>query len=215
MKTNGHLSLSIFTVIALLLASCQVEHPPNFSDKDLERVAVEVAEPEEQTNDHPIEQYYHQLIKALATGDSTDFNRLVHPEFGCYLIESPGAIPIITRVTNIEMIIQSGAGRPVLDFSSILRSLELKEEVLPVVDCDSPDGFYTKSGTFVQDINTLAELKIWEHIGLKDTDQVPISKLAKTVKKTIVNTLGFTLYFSQINEGWYLTFFDIRIPCTA
>ena len=152
---------------------------------------------------------------SLATGDPTSFNSLVHPEFGCYLIESPGAVPVITPITHIDMVIKSGAGRPVLDFSNVLKSHELKDESLPIVDCDSPDGFYSKAGTFVQDVNALAEQKIWEHIGITETDQEPISKLANTVKKTIINTAGFTVYFSQIADEWYVTFFDIRIPCTA
>ena len=194
-----------------------MEEPPTFSDEEIESMQVEVdgAELKKEKSDRPFEFYYHQLMMALASGDPTGFNKLVHPEFGCYLIESPGAVPVIMRITDIDMVIKRGANQPVIDFSNVFRSHALKNESLPTVDCDSPNGFYSKTGVFVQDINTLAEQKIWEHIDMKETDQEPISKLADTVNKTIINTVGFTVYFSQIGDEWYVTFLDIRVPCTA
>ena len=137
------------------------------------------------------------------------------PEFGCYLIENPGAIPLITKITDVEAVLRKATNISTLDFSNIALSASLTEDSLPTVDCDSPDGFYSKEGTFVADVNTFSEEQLWKYIGMDEAEQGPIAKLAETINKTIVNTAGFKAYFSKIGDEWYITFFDIRVPCTA
>ncbi|MBL4735511.1 MAG: hypothetical protein JKY18_09275 [Flavobacteriales bacterium] len=203
--------------VLLAFSACQMEEIPTLSEEDVQSIQerIDTAPLQEVKKERPFELYYHQLLKALASRDPEGFNNLVHPEFGCYLIDSPGAIPVITLITDIEKVLQKKAERSVFDFSNAFLSFPITEESLPTIDCDSPNGFYSKEGAFVENVNTLAAEKIWEYIGLDVIEQAPIVKLSRTIDKTIVNTAGFRAYFSKIGDQWYITFFDIRVPCTA
>jgi len=207
-------------ILAFLMVSfgaCQMEDAPTLVQEEVETVQsqIDAMPAEEVKNDRPFGLYYHQLLMALASNDPASFNDLIHPENGCYLIESPGAIPAITLITDVGMVMRKGTERGLLDWDNAFLSFSLTEESLPTIDCDSPDGFYSKEGTFVDDVNGLAEGQIWKYVGLDDKDKATIALLAGTITKTIVNTAGFTAYFSKIDDEWYITFFDIRVPCTA
>ena len=216
MKIRLLRNIALFVSFALWLTSCQTENSPAFSDEEIEKVQERVtAIPVEKDEERPFTFYYQQLVVALASGDHAGFNGLIHPEFGCYLIEAPGAVPVITQITNVDKALRKGSERLIINFNDVFLTFPLTEDRLPTIDCDSPEGFYSKEGTYVEDVNNLAEEKIWKYIGLDSAAQKPISELANTVEKTIVNTAGFTAYFSKIGAEWYITFFDIRVPCTA
>jgi len=216
MQTRPLRNTVLFACFALSLTSCQTDKSPAFSEEEREKVQErEKAIPTEKDEERPFTFYYQQLVVALASGDAAGFNGLIHPEFGCYLIEAPGAIPVITRITNMDNALRKGSERLIMDSNDVFLTFPLTEDRLPTIDCDSPEGFYSKEGTYVEDVNNLAEEKIWKYIGLDSAAQNSISELANTVNKTIVNTAGFTAYFSKIGTEWYITFFDIRVPCTA
>lgn len=187
------------------------------NEENIETTQPKVDSPEVsfKEEERPFGLYYHQLLMSLASHDPPSFNELIHPEKGCYLIEAPGAMPMMTRITNVETVFRAGSKRTILDFSDSFISFALQEETLPTIDCDSPDGFYSKEGTFVEDVNKFAEEQIWKYAGLEELEQKSIEELAGTINKTIINTAGFKAYFSKIDGVWYLTFFDIRVPCTA
>lgn len=208
-------NIALFICCTLALTACETDKPLAFEEEELlevqERLDTIIIEEEER----PFALYYHQLVMAFASGDAASFNGLIHPDLGCYLIEAPGAIPAISKITDVENVLRKGSERSFLDFDNVFLSFPLTEDSLPTVDCDSPDGFYSKEGTFVQDINTLTKETIWKYVGLDDESQRQIAELAETVNKTIVNTAGFIAYFSKIDDVWYITFIDIRVPCTA
>jgi len=207
--------LIYITFSVLLFCACQTDTVPSFPDEEIEGVQKEIRDKPVVEEERPFELYYQQFIMSLASGDPASFKGLVHPEFGSYLIEAEGALPSIASITDIAMVLRKVSERSVLDFNNVFVSAPLIEDTLPTVDCDSPDGFYSKQGTFVADVNTLSEQQIWKYVGLDEAEQESIAKLADTINKTIVNTTGFTAYFSKIGDDWYLTFLDIRVPCTA
>lgn len=205
----------------MLLNACGSEEgktlPLENEEEDIETVQyrIDSVAGEAKDEERPFALYYHQLLMALASGDAPSFNELIHPDKGCYLIEAPGALPVITRISDVSQVVRQGSERPLLDFSDNIISFALQEESLPTIDCDSPEGFYSKEGTFVADVNTFGEEQIWKYVGLEEAEQTLIATLSQTINKTIINTAGFKAYFSKIDGQWYLTFFDIRIPCTA
>ena len=211
-------SLTITAVLSLVACNANQETsllvdevaPVEENQSQIDSVPADIEEDE-----RPFELYYHQLIMSLASHDPSSFNGLIHPDKGCYLIESPGAIPMITLITNIEQVKQYGTDRSVLNLTDKFISFALQHERLPTIDCDSPEGFYSKEGTFSADTNAFAGDQIWKYLGLEDSVQASIAELAGTIDKTIINTAGFKAYFSKIDGVWYLTFFDIRVPCTA
>lgn len=83
-----------------------------------------------------------------------------------------------------------------------------------MIDCDK-EGFYTKSGSFVQDTNKLASSEIWKYGNLNPDDQKFAEKAIMSIGKTVVVTSGYTYYFSYYQSNWYLTIIDARVPCSA
>ena len=214
MQIRLKLNIALFICCACALSACDSNNPPSFEEEEIleaqERLDTTIIEEEKR----PFAMVYQQMVLALASGNVESLNSMIHGSYGCYLIESPGAIPTFTKINNLEILF-SKADQPILNFGNLAMSTALQNESLPVIDCDSPDGFYSKNGTFVEDVNALEKGEIWKHIGLSDEDQQSISKSSITVSKTVVNTAGFTAYFSFIDEVWYITFIDIRVPCTA
>jgi len=162
----------------------------------------------------PSPRYCVQLIKALSASDPTSFDSLLHPDFGCYVVESPGALPMITHLDNLESIKRLFSTSYMLEFRNKFMILNVEEDSLPEVDCDTI-GFYSKSGCFMQDINVFGQEEIWNYCDLTPDEKSSIAELAKSIKKTVLHTAGFKAYFSFIDGKWYLTVLDIRIPCTA
>lgn len=157
--------------------------------------------------------YYDQMISSLLQNDALTFNRFIHPEHGLIIIESNGAMPQVRNGKDISRF-KTIHGKSLFELDKESFKCGLKEEVLPEVDCDK-NGFYTKEGCFTQEINPLAESKVWEYASLKENEKAIAAKAAGTVTRTVINTNGYRFYFSRIGNQWYLTFLDLRIPCNA
>jgi hypothetical protein len=157
--------------------------------------------------------YYNQLIAAIDQNDAKAFNGFVHPTFGLCIIEQNGAMPHMKNGKDISRY-KTIAGKTLFEVNKAELHCELKEEELPKVDCDKP-GLWSKAGCFTQASNTFADEKIWEHCGLQKNEQETAARSAATITRTVINTAGYRFYFSEIEGHWYLTFLDLRIPCSA
>jgi hypothetical protein len=157
--------------------------------------------------------YYEQLINSLLTNDAPAFNRFIHPEYGLCIIESSGAMPQMRNGKDISRF-KTLHGKSLFELDKTGFRCELKEEELPKVDCDK-EGFFTKEGCFTQEINTFRDEKIWEHCNLRENEQALAASAAETITRTVINTKGFRFYFSRIGNQWFLTFLDLRVPCSA
>ena len=128
------------------------------------------------------------------------------------MIESSGAMPSIRKFYDIRKFNTSNEKKSINE----LLYHEMEEpffESLPKVICDVE--VYDKQGCFAQEVNPLLESQIWNYAGLNEKEIQAIEFLAETVNITVINTSNFTFYFSKIEGEWYLTFLDLRVPCTA
>ena len=142
------------------------------------------------------------FISVLKGINISNINQYIHPEKGLWLIQSSGAMPNMTKTTQVDK------NFPV-DFSA------LKDEEFPKVNCDSK-SFWTKEGCFAQEVNTFKDEKIWTYCGLKKEDEAKVGESSKAIQYTVINTsLYARYYFGQIDGKWYLLFADLRRPCEA
>jgi hypothetical protein len=155
---------------------------------------------------------YHEIVLGVGMHNDSLFNSIIHKNYGLYIIESSGAMPMIRKFYNIGKFNTHNEKKPINE----LLYHEMEEpifESLPKVICD--ENVYDKEGCFAQEINPLLDSQIWNYASLNEKEIQAIEFLAETVKITVVNTSNFTFYFSKIEGKWYLTFLDIRVPCSA
>jgi hypothetical protein len=147
----------------------------------------------------PLEDSFVVILKGITIGN---FNQFIHPQKGLWIIQSAGAMPQMSRLTQVDK------NFPV-DFS------KAAPEKLPVVNCERSSG-WSSEGCFLQPVNTFKDEKIWTYCGLSKEEESEISRSSQLVSQTVVQTyLNARYYFSLIDSKWYITFVDLRIPCQA
>ncbi len=156
---------------------------------------------------------YSAIVDAIGTHNDSLFNSFIHKDFGLYIIESSGALPIISKMYDVKRFHLKSTNKNLFELVSIEIMKEPIFETLPKVICD--ENIYDKQGCFAQEINPLLESQIWNYANLNEKEIEAIEFLAKTINITVVNTSNFTFYFSKIEGKWHLTFLDLRIPCSA
>ena len=157
--------------------------------------------------------YYDQMINAILQNDAVTFNRFIHPEHGLCVIESNGAMPQMRNGKDIARF-KTIHDKTLFQLDKESFRCQLREEELPKVDCDKK-SFFTKEGCFTQEVNTFRDEKIWEHCDLRENEEAAAARSAETITRTVINTNGYRFYFSRIGDQWFLTFLDLRIPCSA
>ena len=157
---------------------------------------------------------YSEFFSSILDDNSTIFNSFIHPQHGLYIVESSGAMLKFEKVTDISTFRSSMEKKSIFDINKTKIGLQMIEEELPTAHCDSA-GFYTKRGCYTEEVNTFKDEKIWTATNLSQEEKDQISKLAQTIVKTVINTANYRYYFSKIEDKWYITFIDMRKPCTA
>ena len=156
--------------------------------------------------------FYKKFIQSIIQTDLDAVNEYVHSD-GLYFIETNGALPSIQKVVDVKAF--SKISKPTTFFNLNFKEIEkqLVFASLPKIVCD--EYLYDKQGCFVQEINPLLSSQIWNYASLNEKQIQAIEFLAETVNMTVINTSNFTYYFSKIEGKWYLTFLDLRVPCSA
>jgi hypothetical protein len=158
--------------------------------------------------------FYRDLFISMMDNKESDFNTFLNPKQGLYIIDSKGALPAITNVSDISTYQRMVDNKSIFSVDEATLGYEMLEEGLPKVDCDS-EGFYTKRGSYTANTNDIIKSEIWKITNLSKEDQEQFATYAETISKTCVNTGNYTYYFSFIDGSWFLTVIDLRKPCEA
>ena len=158
--------------------------------------------------------FYRDFFISLMDDSEDRFNNFISPRYGLYIIDSKGAMPVITLISEISSFIRSD-NRSIFSIDKQTIGYEMLEDELPKIDCDASHYYYDKTGCYTQSTNRLIDSEIWKHANLDEATQEKIVSLAETISKTVVNTANYVYYFSYVDGSWRLTFLDIRKPCEA
>jgi hypothetical protein len=203
----------LFLCIALLLLHCGQSAPkqPTVPIQTSQTKADSVAKQQLPSQSFP--DFYGHFVRYMIAGKDSASHAFVHPKHGLWVIHANGALPEFTHYLKLGAI-RIGNNQPLLPVSLAAMNCTLKEESLPVVNCDNKE-FYAKTGCFAQEINTFSVDKVWRYAKLQATAVSAIETLATTISVTVINTANYKYYFSRINGSWYLTFIDLRRPCAG
>lgn len=157
--------------------------------------------------------FYQQFTEAITNKNVANFNSFIHKDYGLHFIEAPGAMPVFSKIYNIENFKDINTQSPFFELSFNEIGKAPINDTLPQIICD--ENVYDKQGCYTQEINPLNKTQIWNYSNLNDKQKQEIEVIAATITQTVVNTANYTFYFSLIDNKWLVTFIDIRTPCSA
>jgi hypothetical protein len=198
--------LIIFFLVAGLF-SCQ---PPK-SDATVQQEV----QADDETVPAEFTDVYKDFFTTVKDADELNFNRFIHPQHGLVIIESPGALPKASIVTDIAHFRKEYNNKPFFDFDRNTVGTEMIERELPILDCEDFPRFWSKTGTFTDYVNPLERGDFWKFLDVAEEEKEKIANLVSTIEVTVVNTANYNYHFSKVNGRWYITFIDMRVPCSA
>ena len=162
---------------------------------------------------------FQEFQSAVYNEDAEGVNQFIDTERGVYIIENPGAMPKMTRVTDIRNFKREFQDLSFFTIKDQLQRCQLKEEALPTFNCggqtDGNTG-YNKEGCFAADAAEFRKTEIHKYASLPETELKNIEATLPIVQTTVVQTASsYRFHFGFINNAWKVLFIDLRIPCSA
>lgn len=156
---------------------------------------------------------------AIFNEDFETFNQFIDPERGVYIIENPGAMPKLTQVKDIRYYKREPGEQSFFTIKDRLQSCKLKEEALPVLNCEAAAGEnagYNKEGCFVADAAEFRNSGIHKFAELPQAEIALIESTLPLVQKTVLQTASsYRFHFGLVNGKLKVLFIDLRLPCSA
>jgi hypothetical protein len=181
--------------------------------ENVETPSIEVAEHELKSEEIDFADFYYKFSATIESKNYQMFNGFIHPNNGCYVIESPGAMPVFTSVYDVGEFISKSESKRFFDIPFVQIDHVVSFEALPKIVCEAQP--YDKLGCYAEKSEELKKSEIWNYAGLSVEESLDVVALVDSLSITVVNTYNYTFYFSK-NEGkWYLSFIDLRVPCSA
>ena len=162
---------------------------------------------------------FQQFFNALQSADTTKLNQFIHPQSGLWVIEQPGAMPKMTRITDIRLFKREYQGRSFFTITEELKSCELLEEPFPAFDCAVMEGGktgYAKDGCFVWKPEKFKTSGYWNYASLSETEIKQVNASFPNVLSSVLHTqTSFEFHFGYLGGHWRVLFAKIIYPCSA
>ncbi len=167
--------------------------------------------------DKNFNQFYNKVAEAFENGSYEDINRFIHPKWGIYIIDRPGAIDKVDTGKNIQSFY-----RKIYLGDKRLKGMEckLQHRPIPEINCDKVyKGCVTEKK---ENFHRLTDLKkgLLEY-GFKENylprDDNRLKDFEKLVKRNIVNfDKAIGISFLYIDNNWYIGVIDLaKYSCSA
>ncbi|MDO6392054.1 hypothetical protein Q4E40_18100 [Pontibacter sp. BT731] len=166
-------------------------------------------------------QAFSLFMTALQAADTTTLNQFIHPDQGLWIIEQPGAMPKMTRVTDIRDFKREFQGRSFFTIRDEVKTCDLREEAWPSFDCgdlnyDEGQSGYSKDGCFVSDAAKFQKSGYWDYASLTDAEIKQIKATLPLLQRSVLHTAtSFEFHFGPVDGQWRLLFAKLIYPCSA
>lgn len=230
-------SLSVAS-LTLLLVACDTKSPNGMPDEQAGQSAMKVA-----TNNPPkpdsaaahtenavmpadtsVAGAWLLLEGALRGHDAEVLNQLIDPEFGLWIVEQPGAVPLVTRVAEVAGFQRAYQGLPLFSPDKQLMTcprLQVLKQ-LPEANCDlqaKQNAGFAQQGCFTGPSTAFRALDFWSSATVKGGTAAQGKAAQGRAGRTVLQTqTGFRFHFAKsAGSGgrWRLIFLDLREPCSA
>lgn len=206
--------LFYFIILITFLSSCL--------DNETEEIVVfeDVRSLDDRDSEHELQDYeidfadfYYIFSATIESRNYEIFNGFIHQGYGCYVIQSSGAITSIVNVYDVGEFSSEEVSERFFDLSFKEIDHVLSFDSLPNFDCTK--NIYDKTGCFASRSNSLADSEIWKKSQLAKDDIEIIQSMVDSVNICVVNTYNYVYHFSKIEGKWYVVFIDLRMHCTV
>jgi hypothetical protein len=165
---------------------------------------------------------WQQFDRAIRAHDTLALQRLLDPKVGLWVLEQPGAMPLVTHVAHVRDFHRNYQNLPLysLDQQLMTCSTPIPVTALPKFDCgmqtDSTSGF-TRDGCFVSTAADFHRLDLWPYATVQGGTAAEGKAAQARARRTVLQTrFSFKFHFAKSADGtWRLVFLDLRIPCSA
>lgn len=206
---NLFFSLAILSSFLILNSGCNQsgsknDTPQNSSD------SLKV------TNDG-FESAYKIFTDAVRHKSFSELKKIIDPVVGVFIIEANGAIPEVVYFSDIEAFVAKD-GKNLFSYFNVKISIAAIDSTLPAIDCKYSNGTpYNKTGCFRKKVDQSKdnELSFISSINCLAEHKQKAESARKSIQMKVINTFNHVYYFSKNNGKWFLTFIDLRVPCSA
>ncbi|MDB5267794.1 MAG: hypothetical protein JWP58_834 [Hymenobacter sp.] len=231
-------SLLSGAVLALLLAACDTKNPNGMPDEQPGKGPLQVAtdappkpdsaaartENPVMPADTSVAGAWLLLEGALRGHDAAVLNQLIDPEFGLWVLEQPGAVPLVTRVAEVGAFRRSYQGLPLFSLDKQLMTCPQLQPLkqLPEADCGlqtKQNAGFAQQGCFTGPATAFRSLDLWASATVKGgTAAQGKAAQGRTGRSVLQTRTGFRFHFAKsagAGGRWRLIFIDLRTPCIA
>ena len=210
----------IAALFLLLLFSCNTERPTSTTEQTSQHPAPDSALAIPQTSaTTDFHAAFARFFEELHNADTAGLNQFIHPKYGLWIIEQPGAVPKMTQVFEIQKFGREYKNRSFFTIASEVQQCKLTEEAFPSFDCADMEGDktgYSKDGCFVWDAEKFKKSGYWDYAGLSAEQLQRIQETLPLVQRSVLHTRSsFEFHFGYLEGQWHLLFAKIIHPCSA
>jgi hypothetical protein len=170
------------------------------------------------------EKYISQFQKAFTdfqtavfNEDAAAFNSFIDSERGVYIIENAGDKIRITSVKDIGTYKRPLQQQSFFTIKTRLQNCELKEEELPVLNCNgqnNDNAGYSKEGCFAGTALEFRSSQFYRENNLTTNETKNIEAALSLIQATVLQTSSsYRFHFGKVNSQWKVFFVDLRMPC--
>lgn len=216
-------NLRFILVLALLMSgACSTEHTSSGADKEKEKTSSDqsLAVPDTSSTTD-FQAAFARFFEELHNADTAGINQFIHPKYGLWIIEQPGAMPKMTQVFEIQKFGREYQNRSFFTIASEVQQCELTEEAFPAFDCadmnyEAGKTGYSKDGCFAWNADKFRKSGYWNYASLSESQIQSIKATLPLVQKSVLHTnTSFEFHFGYIEGQWHLLFAKIIYPCSA
>ena len=223
---------------ALLLVACDTKNPNGMPDQPAGQSAVQAlpatapkpdsAAPRTENPvmpaDTSVAGAWLLLEGALRGHDAQVLNQLIEPEFGLWILEQPGAVPVVTRVADVQAFRRAGPAQSLFSLDKqLMTSAKLQPATqLPEADCGlqtKQNAGFAHQGCFAGPATAFRSLDFWLHATVQGGTAAQGKAAQGRTGRTVLQTrTGFRFHFAKsagAGGRWKLIFIDLREPCMA
>ncbi len=164
---------------------------------------------------------FQAFFSALQASDTTAINQFIHPKYGLWIIEQPGALPRMTQVSNIKAFKREYQSRSFFTVAQEVQSCELHEEPFPKFDCadmnyEAGKTGFSKDGCFVWKPEKFQKSGYWNYASLSPDQIESIKATLPLLQRSVLHTrTSFEFHFGYADGSWRLFFAKLIYPCSA
>ncbi|SFG48319.1 hypothetical protein [Pontibacter chinhatensis] len=210
--------LYFILALLLLLSACSPDRKP---DGEQQTNSLETEQEGTVAADTTFEQAFNQFFSALQAADTAALNQFLHPKYGLWVIEQPGAVPKMTFVRNISSFKRAFQDRSFLTVKDEVKTCDLQQESWPTFNCADMDyeagkSGYSKDGCFAAGPGPFVKSGYWNYADLPPAQLKQVEATLPLVQQSVLHTAtSFEFHFGFVEGRWYLLFAKLIYPCSA